>query len=230
MLLLNAGVSLSNYDVYEGNEATITINVISTCLLALLLVPDCEKPHRDMQPTAKASSMPSTKTTISLKGIHEIIFFHPPQNPIFPTHPWSSMIILHYPLKPNPRHRYPISKILQCFFVRAIAPHTNPASKPTLILNCLTPGYCYSDITRDHVRWRAAVISISRFTLGRSTEVGSRCLVHAARAGEESHGKFLGTCSVIEYSPYVRSSEGEEVQGRVFRELVNELERSNRES
>lgn len=39
VLLLNAGVSISNYEVYEDNEATITINVISTVLLALLLVP-----------------------------------------------------------------------------------------------------------------------------------------------------------------------------------------------
>lgn len=39
VLLLNAGVSLSTYRVLEDNEATITINVVSTIVLALLLVP-----------------------------------------------------------------------------------------------------------------------------------------------------------------------------------------------
>ena len=39
VLLLNTGVSLSTYEVCEDNEATITINVVSTLLLALLLVP-----------------------------------------------------------------------------------------------------------------------------------------------------------------------------------------------
>lgn len=87
------------------------------------------------------------------------------------------------------RHRYLVSKLLQCFFVRTIAPGIKPPAKPTIVFNCLNPGYCYSDITRDYVWWRAFVISISCFMLGRSTKVGIRCLVHAAQAGEESEGR-----------------------------------------
>jgi len=38
-VILNAGVSLTEFSLSEGNETTLTINVLSTFLLALLLLP-----------------------------------------------------------------------------------------------------------------------------------------------------------------------------------------------
>ena len=37
--VLNAGVATENYEVFEDNESTITVNVVSTTLLMLLLLP-----------------------------------------------------------------------------------------------------------------------------------------------------------------------------------------------
>ena len=37
--VLNAGIATENYEVFEDNESTITVNVVSTTLLMLLLLP-----------------------------------------------------------------------------------------------------------------------------------------------------------------------------------------------
>ena len=60
--------------------------------------------------------------------------------------------------------------------------------------------------------------------IGRTAEEGSRTLVHAAAAGEESHGKYLSECRVKPESSFVRSEEGKVVEEWVWKELVWILE------
>jgi len=62
------------------------------------------------------------------------------------------------------------------------------------------------------------------FFLARTTEVGSRALVHAGLQGVETHGKYLSDCQITEPSAYVRSTEGKRDQERVWKELVAKLE------
>ncbi|KAI9730218.1 MAG: hypothetical protein M1834_005982 [Cirrosporium novae-zelandiae] len=38
-VVLNAGIATANFELFEDNESTITVNVVSTTLLALLLLP-----------------------------------------------------------------------------------------------------------------------------------------------------------------------------------------------
>lgn len=66
---------------------------------------------------------------------------------------------------------------------------------------------------------------IVQFLLARTTEAGSRTLVHAASQGVESHGQYLSDCRVTPPSTWVLSKEGYEVQGRVWEELVEKLEK-----
>ena len=65
---------------------------------------------------------------------------------------------------------------------------------------------------------------IMKFFLARTTEFGSRTLVHAASSGVGSHGQYLLNCKVAVPSDYVFSSEGYEVQNRVWEELSDKLE------
>lgn len=58
----------------------------------------------------------------------------------------------------------------------------------------------------------------------RTTEVGSRCLVLAAQAGKESHGKYLRDNKVQEVAAWVVSEEGRKTQGRIWEELSEKLE------
>jgi hypothetical protein len=65
---------------------------------------------------------------------------------------------------------------------------------------------------------------IMKLIIARSTEVGSRTLVHAATAGGETHGQYLSDCSITLPSPLVLSAEGHVLQKRVWDELSKKLE------
>ena len=54
--------------------------------------------------------------------------------------------------------------------------------------------------------------------------MGSRTLVAAASAGENSHGTYMTDCLVKEPSKWIRSEKGKEVQKRVYKELLMVLE------
>ena len=88
--------------------------------------------------------------------------------------------------------RYNISKLLVIFYVRALAQHLTDSKKPEIILNTLTPGLCHSELGRD-MGFFFAVIKLS---LARTTEAGSRSLVHSAGGGEKTHGQWLWNCTV----------------------------------
>ena len=67
-------------------------------------------------------------------------------------------------------------------------------AKPQVIMNLVNPGLCHSALTRESP-W---ALEILKFFLARSTEVGSRTLVHAGtEAGAESHGKYLSSCEIV---------------------------------
>jgi hypothetical protein len=60
--------------------------------------------------------------------------------------------------------------------------------------------------------------------LARSTEYGSRTLLHGGAAGPDSYGQYLEDCEIGIPSQFVTSAEGKEVQERVWNELVQKLE------
>jgi len=66
---------------------------------------------------------------------------------------------------------------------------------------------------------------IGKSLFGRPTEVGSRTLVAAMAAGEESHGMYMVDCVVSEPSRYVRSEKGLKAQVRVYDEIMEALEK-----
>lgn len=74
-----------------------------------------------------------------------------------------------------------------------MAPHLTGSG---VILNCLNPGLCHSEI----VTLTAAML---KFFLASSKEVGSRKLVASAVAGPESHGKYITDAKVDENAPFL---------------------------
>lgn len=68
-------------------------------------------------------------------------------------------------------------------------------SQSNVIVNYLNPGLCHSSLSRDG----PFLLEIIKFLLARSTEHGSRALVNAATAGEETHGAYLSDCHVAQW-------------------------------
>ena len=89
--------------------------------------------------------------------------------------------------------RYLVSKLLEVFYTRELATRTQSNNKIPVIINYLTPGLCHSGLSS---REENTFLEIMKYFLARSTEVGSRCLVHAAEANEETHGQYLRDCQI----------------------------------
>lgn len=79
-----------------------------------------------------------------------------------------------------------MSKLLEVFYSRELAKHSRESGKPFVVINYLNPGLCHSQLGRES----GIGLSILKFFLARTTEVGSRTLVAAATAGAESHGQY----------------------------------------
>ena len=106
--------------------------------------------------------------------------------------------------------------VLNIWFTRSLASRL-PIATP-LTVNVVNPGFCRSELTRhvSGIRW--LIIEVMKLLLARTTEMGSRTLVHAALAGTQSEvqGRYLDTCRVGEESDYVIGEEGSKVEDRVW--------------
>ena len=88
-------------------------------------------------------------------------------------------------------NRYSVTKMMQVLIVRELATRIDQSEKPEVIVNCLTPGFCHSDFDREMSGVGLLFMRTMKSILARTTEVGSRTLVAAAEAGEESHGQYM---------------------------------------
>ena len=100
----------------------------------------------------------------------------------------------------------------------------HPVEQLNVTLNFVNPGWCHSELMREV---KNPVVNLLKKMLCRTTEVGSRTLVHAGVAGPQTHGQYLSDCQVTPCAALVEGSEGPEMQRRVWAELaakLNEIE------
>ncbi|KAL9610006.1 MAG: hypothetical protein Q9204_009112 [Flavoplaca sp. TL-2023a] len=181
ILLENAGIATQEYRITEEDESTITTNVIGTFLLAWLLLPKLRESAREYGTRPRLTVVAS-----------EVHFFTQ-----FPEKD-SEDVFEALSRRDTARmgERYETSKLLQIFYLRALAAHTctptNDNHNNAIILNLVNPGLCHSDVNREG----RLDVAVMKFFLARTTEVGSRNLVYATTAGEETHGLYISSCRV----------------------------------
>ncbi|KAF6217717.1 hypothetical protein HO133_006544 [Letharia lupina] len=206
ILVENAGIAREVWSVLEDNEATITTNVVSTFLLGLLLLPKLRESGQKFDVT------PRVVVTCS------------------EVHAWSSFTerksenifdALNDKESANMADRYQVSKLLQVYPCRELATRARKSGKSDVIINYLNPGLCHSELARDS----GFGLAVLKFLFARSTEHGSRSLVNAAEAGEETNGEYLSDCHIAQPGPLVTSEEGPEIQKKVWDELSAKLEK-----
>jgi NAD(P)-dependent dehydrogenase (short-subunit alcohol dehydrogenase family) len=73
-----------------------------------------------------------------------------------------------------------------------------PAFRTGVVVNVVSPGLCNTELARNGPPEFQAIMAKRVVQYGRTAEVGSRTLLHAALAGKESHGHFLDSCEVAE--------------------------------
>jgi retinol dehydrogenase 12 len=211
----NAGVSYNEYSRAEDNETTITVNVVSTFLLALLLLPKLRAAAAQFNITPRlpivGSAVHFWATTAELTA--------PAQGKIFET--------LNDQKSANMAGRYFLSKLIVMLCVRELAGHISASSAqrktPEVVVSNVAPGWCQTDLFRHEDGGAGQRMALK--VIGRSSEKGSRTLVHGAVAGKEVHGQYVSECQVKPASAFVRSKEGEKLQKRVWEELMAKLEK-----
>ncbi|CAG8975051.1 hypothetical protein HYALB_00011830 [Hymenoscyphus albidus] len=215
VVIANAGVAIPRWEQVEGTERTVLVNVLATFLMVVLMVPILRKSGE------KHGGVPPRLVVVSSEA-HEQASFVEQDSP--PGQIFTTLASNKPSLQPD---RYNTSKLLEVLLVRALAPDIySPSSTPhpEIILNTLTPGLCKSLLMRHAVFPLNIFAAIGKVILARSTEVGSRTLVAAAAAGNETHGKYMADCRVREPSRWVRSEKGKVTQQRVWEEVREILE------
>jgi NAD(P)-dependent dehydrogenase (short-subunit alcohol dehydrogenase family) len=204
--ILNAGLATRTFQVAEGYERTITVNVINTLLLGLLILPRLKATGQEFP-----SSQPRLAFVVS--EVHAWAQFTEWKDTDKP------MQLLSDPEKAKMPERYPMSKLLEVLLVQELAGRTRGSD---VIITMVNPGLCHSSLARE-AGWQLAVMKL---VLARSTEVGGRTLVAGISTGIEGHGAYMTDSTVdnTSLSPFVRSEDGRPAREKLWKELSAILE------
>lgn len=197
VLILNAGVSAGAWRLSpDGWEETLQVNVLSTALLALRLLPK-------MVSSAKKNPGWTPHLVIVSSNVHEwpSVTSQISEWPLLREQgKFGVFDILNDEQKSEKTFmaRYELSKLLDIYVTREIA-KLSPESaldptKHMVVVNTLTPGFCMSELGRE-CGWD---MYFMQMTLARSTEKGSRVMLYASSKGEQSHGQYLDSCKIVE--------------------------------
>ncbi|EXJ75800.1 uncharacterized protein A1O5_00307 [Cladophialophora psammophila CBS 110553] len=142
--ILNAGVDLQEFTLAEGYETTLTVNVISTFLLATLLIPI-------MRGSAKKYSITPTLAIVG-SAVHfaanDKDLATPAEGQIFKT--------LSDPKKADMKGRYFLSKLPVMLLVKHLASkltksaEQDPNNKALIVVNNVAPGLCKTNLFQTH--------------------------------------------------------------------------------
>ncbi|EGP83524.1 uncharacterized protein MYCGRDRAFT_49497 [Zymoseptoria tritici IPO323] len=214
VLLVNAGMSTNKFHLAEELEETLTVNVVATFLLSLLVLPR-------LQESARQNGVPS-HLAITGSAVHAFApddqLRTPATGQIFAT--------LSEQSKANMATRYYLSKliVLQCLQEMAkTVRHQEKFGGPSVIVNFPAPGWCKTELFRTDDGGVVGRNLLKR--IGRTSEEGARTLTSAIAAGSETHGHYLSECQVKPASIFVRSEQGQQVQVKVWKELLDILEK-----
>ncbi|MCJ1465663.1 hypothetical protein MMC07_004282 [Pseudocyphellaria aurata] len=206
VIVENAAIAAAAYARTEDNESNITTNVVSTFLLALLVLPK-------LRETATKFNV-TPRLTIVSSGVHKLTDLPERKNAdIFQT--------LNDRETADMEGRYNVTKLLGLLYGRELVNQMQKSDTPSVIINFVDPGLCHSELSRD-AGWG---LYFTKLIFARTTEVGSRTLVTGATAGTDCHGQYMGSCQIEEPSAFVRSEEGARTQKRVYDQLSQKLEK-----
>ncbi|KAL1683389.1 hypothetical protein EV122DRAFT_201666 [Schizophyllum commune] len=215
LLVLNAGVTAQNgskrTETVNGWEPTIQVNVVSSSILAILLLPIMLRTSRERH------TIP--RTVVVASSVH---FWAPPWNNEICNQPGILKALSDQEEFENRNVRLSCNSrtrpVLNVLFARALNErlrHTHP----TVIVNSVDPGLCSTSLFRDEGRITIGM-RLMNALFAVSAEVGSRELVWAALGGSEDadamRGAFVARHEVRQPSDFVLSERGRIAQDRTW--------------
>jgi NAD(P)-dependent dehydrogenase (short-subunit alcohol dehydrogenase family) len=167
----------TNFGLSEGIEKTLNVNVVSTFLLYVLLLPKMRESGRETKHLCRF--------VIPNSALHYMA-------PLGDLESKDEDIVdsLSDPKKANMSGRYPLSKLLVLYGVREFA----AKDKLSIVINTPNPSFCKSNLASESAD--SFGFRMAEKLLARSTEEGSRALVDGLLAGVESNGQYLTNCHI----------------------------------
>jgi NAD(P)-dependent dehydrogenase (short-subunit alcohol dehydrogenase family) len=108
--------------------------------------------------------------------------------------------------------------------VGELAKELDASAKPRVVINTVNPGFCDTDLWRNAPWPLNSIIGFVARFVARTSEMGSRTLMWAVFAGDQSHGRYTGDCMLRDESNFVKSEEGYIIGRKVFGELLTILD------
>lgn len=205
-VLENAGIMTKYFKMVAGYESVITTNVIGTFLLAFGLLPKLRQSAKEYKAQARLSIVSSDLHFIAKfpERLDKDIFAalndeEKAEMSMERSESTQCSRIVHTNILCI---RYATSKLIQVFAVRELAVQVDRDPKstpPSVIVNCMTPGACKSDFDRESTGVARLMGSLMSALIARTTEAGSRTLVAAVAAGEETHGGYMADCYLVAF-------------------------------
>ncbi|PMD29081.1 NAD(P)-binding protein [Hyaloscypha variabilis F] len=211
--ILNAGVALPSYQVSrEGYEMTLQVNVLSTALLGILLLP---KLRQTTASTGNLAHLEFVGSAGQEQVTQDMLKLGPKDNVI---QKLNSMEFFDYMIQ------YQISKLLLQHVVDSIAPKAlNPLGKPEVIVTTVCPGLCRTNLGREFGGFVKFANVIFQQIFARTCEEGSRTLVSGAALGPETHGEMWSHDILWRKGELVTSEEGKLLMARTWDEILQIL-------
>ena len=174
---LNAGVVMQSYkESPYGYEQTLQVNVLSTTLLGMLLVPKL-----------RASKTATFTPVLEIAGssIHFMISKLNNESAPFAEYNKDENY--------SPQTQYNVSKLFVMYAQTALTQMANnkETGKPDFYVTVICPGATQSDLARDITSWYFQIfVFIFRHLIQRKTEEGARTYISGVTQGEKAHGRF----------------------------------------
>ncbi|KAK1224905.1 hypothetical protein PQX77_012182 [Marasmius sp. AFHP31] len=119
---------------------------------------------------------------------------------------------------------YPETKVLALMFARALQPHLSE-----ITICSVNPALCHTELKRNSHGEQAERLQAYLDKYGYTAEEGSRQLLYAAigqrNREEEVRGSYISYSRVSECSDLILSDEGQQLEKRLWKEVLEVLER-----
>ncbi|UPK94516.1 hypothetical protein LCI18_005451 [Fusarium solani-melongenae] len=207
ILVDNASLLTFTREMIEDHESTLTVNVISTFLLTMLVLPIMRRTATKFNLVPHIVVVSSDAATASPLPERE-----------------SGNIFKALDAKTDVLERYNVSKMMQVMITAKLAEAVDASGKGHIIVNCLHPGFCVTQLFRRFPFPFNLIFNLFIALFARTAEMGSRTLLVAAFAGDDTHGRFMFDAKLHEPLRIMQGDEGEKLTQLVWDELVEILE------
>lgn len=210
IVLLCAGIMVPTFQTSpEGYEINLQVNVLSTALMALLLVPKVRSTAalRDGDFTPHITILNSLATQET-------------EDAWVPTDQ-TLLDRIGDVSKFEHISQYYLVKLAARYFIRGLADQI--VSKEIIIVNCCCPGMCRTGLLRHYSLPIRIMLAPYRWICGRTAEQGARTLVSATALGPESHGTLWLNDELPPPAKFLATERSEEVYRETFRDIISIL-------